>query len=172
MKTEKFLSKPLCIGLLACAFVYGLILPFCWGNDPTHEYGTLSILCENHRIWFWLWGLLSSGSMVLNTQYMYKKFSYKNRFLDALCILSFIGIIAVALTIASIALFFIINIKKFKGFGILTACVFGILATFLVIFIGFGKSALMEMIPLAMIEILIFIVNFTPFVKVKPIKEN
>ena len=198
MKTEKLLSKPLCIGLLACAFVYGLILPFCWGNDPTHEYGTLSILCENHRIWFWLWGLLSSGSMVLNTQYMYKKFSYKNRFLDALCILSFIGIIAVALTlghpvdswnpkriihwiatglfialtIASIALFFIINIKKFKGFGILTACVFGILATFLVIFIGFGKSALMEMIPLAMIEILIFIVNFTPLVKVKPIKEN
>ena len=123
---------------------------------------------------------------------------YKNKLFDAFCIMSVISVCLVALTLghsiedwnpkriahwvatgmyiaftlAPILLFFVVNLKKFKGFGILTACVFGILATFLVIFIGFGKSALMEMIPLAMIEILIFIVNFTPLVKVIPIKES
>ena len=190
MKTENKFIKPLCICTLSCAFVYGLILPFCWGNDPTSEFGTLSLLCESggRQIWFWIWGILSSGSIVLNTQYMYKKFGCKNRFLDVLCILGFIGIICVALTlghpidswnpkrilhwvatgfyiaftIAPIALFFIINIKKFKRFGIFTICSFLILATFLLLFGIMGKSAVMEMVPLAMFEILLFVVNYTP----------
>ena len=76
MKLENKFIKPFCICTLSCAFVYGLILPFCWGNDPTSEFGTLSLLCESggRQIWFWIWGILSSGSIVLNTQYMYKKF--------------------------------------------------------------------------------------------------
>lgn len=188
MKTEKILSKPLCIGLLLCAFAYGLILPFCWGNDPTSEYGTLSILCEDRKIFFWLWGLLVSGSCILNTQYMYKKFDYKNKFLDTLCVLSFISMVCVALTlnhpvdswntkriihwiatglfialiVASIALFFLFNIKKYKRFSLFTICIFLILATFLFMFLVMGKSALMEIIPLAMLQVLLFIVNFTP----------
>lgn len=193
MKTEKILSKPLCIGLISFAFVYGLILPFCWGNDPTSELGTLSLLCESggRQIWFWIWGILSSGSIILNTQYMYKKFSYKSSFLNVLCLLGFIGIVCVALTlghpidswnpkrilhwvatglyiaftIAPIALFFIINIKKFKRFGLFTVCTFLILATFLLIFGIMGKSAIMEMVPLAMFEILLLVVNFTPLGK-------
>ena len=191
MKTQnKILSKPLCIGLISCAFVYGLILPFCWGNDPTSEFGTLSLLCEDggRQLWFWIWGILSSGSIILNTQYMYKKFEYKSTFLNVLCLLGFIGIICVALTlghpidswnpkrilhwvatglyiaftIAPIALFFIINIKKFKRFGLFTVCTFAILAIFLLIFGILGKSAIMEMVPLAMFEILLFVVNYTP----------
>ena len=194
MKTQnKILSKPLCIGLISCAFVYGLILPFCWGNDPTSELGTLSLLCESggRQIWFWIWGILSSGSIILNTQYMYKKFSYKSTFLNVLCLLGFVGIVCVALTlghpidswnpkrilhwvatglyiaftIAPIALFFIINIKKFKRFGLFTVCTFLILAIFLLIFGIMGKSAIMEMVPLALFEILLFVVNFTPLGK-------
>jgi hypothetical protein len=46
-------------------------------------------------------------------------------------------------------------------------CVFLILGTFLVIFGVVGKSALMEMIPLALIEVFLFVVNFTPAVKVQ-----
>ena len=38
---------------------------------------------------------------------------------------------------------------------------------FLVIFGVVGKSALMEMIPLALIEVFLFVVNFTPAVKVQ-----
>lgn len=191
MKNEKPLLKPILIGLLSCAFVYGLVLPFCWGNDPTSEYGTLSILCEDHKIWFWLWGMLTSGSFVLNTQYMFRKYEYKNRFLDVLCILALVSMACVAITLdhsvdswnikrilhwiatglfiaftlAPIALFFMLNIKKFKRFGIFTVCSFIILATFLLIFGIMGKSAIMEMVPLAMFEILLFVVNFTPIGK-------
>lgn len=198
MKFEKILSKPLCIGLLFCAFAYGLVLPFCWGNDPLSEYGTLSILCDDHRIWFWLWGMLTAGSIILNTQYMYKKFGYKNKFLDSLCALGFISMICVASTlghpvdswntqriihwiatglfivfiIASIALFFLFNIKKYKRFGVLTICIFAILATFLLMFAIIGKSGLMEIIPLAMLQILLFIVNFTPAGNVIPKTKN
>ena len=192
MKTSTIISsKPLCLSLLSGAFIYGLILPFCWGNDPTSEFGTLSLLCEDRQLWFWIWGILSSGSIILNTQHMYKKFEYKCTFLNILCLLGFIGIICVALTlghpidswnpkrilhwvatglyivftIAPIALFFLINIRKFKKFVFFTICTFMILAVFLLLFGIMGKSAIMEMVPLALFEILLFVVNFTPLGK-------
>ncbi|MBE6812725.1 MAG: hypothetical protein E7523_07565 [Ruminococcaceae bacterium] len=192
-KKVSFFNKPFCMTLLACAFVYGLVLPFCWGNNPASELGTLSLLCEppERKIWFWIWGFFTAGGVACNLQYMYKKFDYKNKFLDALCVLSIIGVCCIALTLghsiedwnpkrilhwvatgvfivfmlAAGVLFFIFNIKKQKHFGILTACMFGIFATFLIIFIGVGKSALMEMIPVAMYEILLFVINFTPAFK-------
>lgn len=191
LKSDKIISKPLCIISLFCAFVYGLALPFFWGNNPASPLGTLSLLCEDRKIWFWLWGILTSGSLLVNTQYMYKKFGEKSRFLDVLCVLGFVSMAVVALTlghsiddwnpkrlihwiatgcfiaftVASIALFFIFNRKKHKGFGVLTVCTFLILGSFIVIFAVVGKSALMEMIPLALIEVFMFVVNFTPFVK-------
>lgn len=191
LKLSKILSKPVCISVLLCAFVYGLALPFFWGNNPASPLGTLSLLCEDRKIWFWLWGVLTSGGILLNTQYMYKKFGEKSKLLDALCVLGFISMAVVALTlghsiedwnpkrlihwiatgcfiaftVASIALFFIFNRKKHKSFGVLTACTFLILGSFVVIFAVVGKSALMEMIPLALIEIFMFIVNFTPLIK-------
>ena len=199
MKLEKLLSKPLCIGVLLCAFVYGLALPFFWGNNPASELGTLSLLCETaeRMPFFWLWGVLSSGGIVMNTQYMYNKFGMKSRFLNVLCGLSFVGIVLVALTlghsienwnpkriahwvatgffivatVASIALFFIINRKKHSKFDMLAVCTFLILGTFVVIFATVGKSALMEMIPLALIEIFLFAVNFTPWIKAEQKKE-
>lgn len=190
---DKILSKTICLSTLGCAFIYGLILPFCWGNDPTSPTGTLSVLCEDKQLFFWLWGLLSAGGLTLNIQYLYKKFGIKNKFLDSLCILSFLSMILVALTlghdittwnpkriihwvatgafvifiIASIFLFFLIYIKKFKGFGVLAVCSLSVLGVFLFMFLVIGKSGLMEIIPLSMIEIFMFIVNFTPIVKVQ-----
>lgn len=195
---NKILNKPFCISILVIGFVYGLALPFFWGNNPASELGTLSLLCEDRKIWFWLWGVLVVGGININTQYMYKKFNYRSRFMNVLCILSFISICLVALTLghsiadwnpkrvlhwiatglfialcmASVVLFFIFNLKKYKGFGILTGCTAGILLTFAVIFIGVGKSALMEMIPLAMLQIMLFVVNFTPAVKVSSVQQK
>ncbi|MBQ3087640.1 MAG: hypothetical protein IKM24_07355 [Clostridia bacterium] len=186
-----FFNKPFCITLLAVAFVYGLALPFFWGNDPTSELGTLSLLCENRKLWFWAWGLLTAGSVAVNAQYMYKKFNCKSKILDAFCILSMIGVCCIALTLghsiedwnpkrilhwvatgvfivflmASVVLFFIFNIKKHKAFPALTVCTFLILATFGILFGVMGKSAIMEMVPIAMLQILLFVVNFTPLVK-------
>lgn len=191
MKTEKL--KPFCITALICAFVYGLVLPFCWGNNPASEFGTLSLLCEDRKIFFWIWGLLTSGSIVLNEQYMYRRFSMKSRFFDVLCALSLVSVALVALTlghsiadwnpkriahwvatgcfiiftIASLALFFIFNRKKHPKFNLLTICTLLIFASFAVIFAVFGKSALMEMIPVALIEIFLFAINFTPWIKVQ-----
>lgn len=81
MKKSIGLFKPACIATLLFAFVYGLALPFFWGNNPMSELGTLSLLCENRKMWFWLWGVLTSGGLFLNTQYMYKKFNEKTDFL-------------------------------------------------------------------------------------------
>ena len=191
MITEKL--KPFCIGALICAFAYGLVLPFCWGNNPASELGTLSLLCEDRKIFFWIWGILTSGSIVMNAQYMYNKFKMKSRFFDVLCVLSIVSVCLVALTLghsiedwnpkriahwvatgcfiiftlASLALFFILNRKKHPKFRLLTFCTLLIFASFAVIFAAFGKSALMEMIPVALIEIFLFAINFTPWIKEK-----
>ncbi len=190
MSSKKFNVKPFCIGILMCAFVYGLVLPFCRGNNPASEFGTLSLLCEDRKIYFWLWGILTAGSIVLNAQYMYNKFNMKSRFFDVLCVLSLVSVSLVALTlghsiedwnpkriahcvatgcfivftVALLALFFIFNRKKHPKFNILTLCTLLIFASFVVIFAVVGKSALMEMIPIALIEIFLFAVNFTPWV--------
>ncbi len=193
MKKNIFTLKPFCIAILGAAFVYGLVLPFCWGNNPASELGTLSLLCENRKIFFWIWGILTSGSIISNTQYMYNKFNYKNKFFDTLCALAFIAMsmialtlghsiedwnpkriahwvatgIFIALTVAPILLFFLVNIKKHKQFIVLALCTVGILMTFVVIFAVVGKSALMEMVPIALIEIFLYVVNFTKAVKVQ-----
>lgn len=191
METTKNLWKLFCIAALFVAFVYGLVLPFCWGNNPASELGTLSLLCEDRKIWFWIWGILTSGSIILNTQYMYRKFSYKNKLYDILCAAGFISVCVVALTLghsiedwnpkrvahwvatgffiaftlAPIVLFFITNIKKHKQFRMFTLIAFLILGTFILIFAVVGKSSLMEMIPIAMMEIFLFVINFTSVVK-------
>lgn len=193
MKSEKNLFKPLCIGLLFCAFVYGLVLPFMWGNNPASELGTLSLLCEDRKGWFWLWGILTSGSLIMSTQYMYKSYKIKNKWLDGMCALGFVSMCLIAFTLghsiedwnpkriahwvatgafivftmAPIAIFFIVYRKRFEYFNIFTVCTFIILGTFIVIFAFVGKSALMEMIPIALMEVFMFIVNFTPLVKKK-----
>lgn len=191
MKKNNYFSQ-VCAVLLGVAFVYGLVLPFMWGNDPLSETGTLSLLCEDRKIFFWIWGILTCGSIALNTKYIYNRFSYKNKLFDAMCILSVISVCLVALTlghsiadwnpkrichwvatgmyiaftVAPLLLFFLVNLKKQKYFGVLAGCVLFILGTFVFIFAVIGKSALMEMVPIALIEIFLFVLNFTPLGRV------
>ncbi len=198
MNTKKLFSKPFCMAMLICGFIYGIALPFFWGNNPMSPLGTLSLLCEDRKLWFWLWGILMSGGIGVNAKYMYEKFGYKNKLLDTLCILSFVGMCCIALTLghsiddwnpkrllhwiatgifivltfASIALFFILCRKKYKGFGVLIVCICVILLTFVFIFAFVGKSALMEMVPLALLQILLFVVNFTSAVPVEKEKRQ
>lgn len=193
MKKEKILSKPLCMTLLIGAFVYGLILPFCWGNNPLEPNGTLSLLCENRKVFFWVWALLNGLGSVLNVQYMYEKLGNKKRYLDVLNVLTFLSIIIIALTlghsisdwnpkrvahwiatggyiaflVASMLLYFLSNIRRQKLFVVLSACIAAILALFLALFAGIGKSGIMEIVPNALLQIMLFVVNFTPAVKRK-----
>ena len=198
MKKKKISSKPICITWLLIAFVYGLILPFCWGNNPMSELGTLSLLCEDRKLYFWIWGLLTSGSIFINSQYFFNKFSFKHKLYDIFGIFAIISVALVALTLGhsidswnpkriahwvatgmfiifllgSLALYFFVNRKNHKSFGILFLCMLGIFASFLFIFIFIGKSALMEMIPVALIEIFLFVINFTSLVTAEKTPAN
>lgn len=186
-KTENSFGK-LCKIILFPAFIYGLVLPFMWGNDPLSPTGTLSLLCEDRKIYFWIWGILTAGSIILNTQYIFKRYEYKNTFLNICCVLGFISVCVVALTlghstaswnpkrvahwistgmyiaftVALLLLFFLLNVKKHKGFWVLFVIVALILGVFLFIFAVIGKCALMESVPVALIEVFLFIYNFTP----------
>ena len=198
MVKSKILSKPFCMAVLICAFIYGLALPFFWGNDPTSEVGTLSVLCSERKAWFWLWGLLVSGGVFINSQYMFRKFGIKSKLCTVLGVLSMVCVavvaltlghsiedwnpkriahwvstgIFIALTVASIAFYFIINRKKYKCFSGLAIGVFAILSTFFILFILIGKGAVMEMVPIALLQIYLFVINFTPVIKAEPVAEK
>ena len=173
---------------LVAAFIYGLVLPFMWGNDPLSETGTLSLLCEDRKVFFWLWGILTSAAVIFNSKYLYKKYEYKNRFFDSLFVMAFLSMCGIALSLdhsiadwnpkriihwiatglfiafifAPVFLFFAVNIKRHKNFTIYTAVMVLILMSFVVIFVFVGKSALMEMVPIALVEIFLAVMNILP----------
>ena len=195
MKRNILKSKGFCLAILIPAFIYGLALPFFWGNNPASELGTLSLLCEDpdKKIFFWLWGILTSGSIISNTQLLYSKYNIRSRISNFFCLLSFIGVCVVALplghsiedwnpkriahwvatglfiafTVVPLLLPFIQHRKENKNFPIFAVCTVLVLMSFVVIFVFVGKSALMEMIPIALIEVFLFVVNFTKVFKVK-----
>ena len=98
MERKKSLFKPFCQVILFAGFVYGLLLPFFWGNNPASELGTISLLCEDRKLFFWLWAVFTAGSVIVNVQYMYKKFSFNNKLLNTLCVLGLFSMVVVALT--------------------------------------------------------------------------
>lgn len=185
-------GKPFCMFFLIAGFVYGLVLPWCWGNNPFDEFGTLSILCEDRKFFFWIWVVLVGGAYLLNTNFAFRKFKDESRFLRVLSVLTFVACCAIALSlkhdvhswnpkrivhwiatglyIACVALsvfvFLMRNRKKFKGFNTLAILTVLLVATIPVWLLTIGKSAMMEMIPNAFFQIMLFVLNF-----VLPVKE-
>ena len=200
MKNKILKSKEFCLAILIPAFIYGLALPFFWGNNPASELGTLSLLCESpdKKIYFWLWGILTSGSIIANTQLLYSRYNIKSKISNFFCILSFIGVCVVALTlghsiedwnpkriahwvatglfiaftVVPLLLPFIQHRRENKNSPIFAVCTVPVLMSFVVIFVFVGKSALMEMIPIALIEIFLFTVNFTKVFKTQELCET
>lgn len=190
---KKTLIKAICIAFFFAGLTYNLILPFCWGNNPFDEYGTLSILCEHRKPYFWLWIVLVYGGALMNLRFMYKKYDCKSKLLDAVNILMAVSAVAIALTLdhdvdswnpkrivhwivtitlivffaLSMLIFCLKNIKKQKAFVVLTVLLFAIVGLVALWFIFLGKSAMMEAVPTTLMLIMLFIVNFTPAVKKK-----
>ena len=193
---EKFknfvFGKPFCMFFLIAGFVYGLVLPWCWGNNPFDEFGTLSILCEDRKFFFWIWVVLVGGAYLLNTIFAFRKFKDESRFLRVLSVLTFVACCAIALSLKhdvhswnpkrivhwiatglyiacvalSVFIFLMRNRKKFKGFNALAILTVLLVATIPVWLLTIGKSAMMEMIPNAFFQIMLFVLNF-----VLPVKE-
>lgn len=193
---EKFknfvFGKPFCMLFLIAGFVYGLVLPWCWGNNPFDEFGTLSILCEDRKFFFWIWVVLVGGAYLLNTIFAFRKFKDESRFLRILSVLTFVACCAIALSLKhdvhswnpkrivhwiatglyiacvalSVFIFLMRNRKKFKGFNALAILTVLLVATIPVWLLTIGKSAMMEMIPNAFFQIMLFVLNF-----VLPVKE-
>lgn len=172
--------------LLAAAFVYGLVLPFCWGNDPADPLGTLSHLCENRKLYFWIWTFLDGGAYAANTYLLYKKYGGAGKYIKTLPVIAFISAVVIAATLGhpitdwnpkrvahwvatgayigfialSLAAYALKNIKKDAIFVKLLIAVLCELAIFLLWFVIFGKSGYLEVICHALVQILLFIFNF------------
>lgn len=189
MLKDNKVVKVLCLVFLVSGFIYGLVLPFCWGNNPFDPLGTLSLLCEHRKIYFWLWIILGGGGLFLNINYMYDKFGKAGKFIKALPVIAVIFAVTIALTLdhsianwnpkrivhwvstggyvaflfMSLAFYAIKNLKTAKIFRVILAAVFVIFLTFLVWFLAFGKSGMLEIVPYALLQIFLLVINF--FVK-------
>ena len=190
---KKTLIGALCVAFLFAGLIYNWILPFSWGNNPFDELGTLSLLCEHRKPYFWLWIVLVYGGALMNLRLMYKKYDCKSKLLDAANVLMIMSAVGIALTLdhsienwnmkrvihwivtitlivflaLSILIFCLKNIKKQKAFIVLTGVLIAIVGFVALWFLFLGKSAMMEVIPSTMVLILLFVVNFTPAVKKK-----
>lgn len=192
----QFLRKPgavtpLSLGLLIAAFLYGLALPFCWGNDPASAYGTLSLLCETRVGWFWLWALLTGGAFALNIARASETYGCRSRAPEVLVLFSLLGMLLTAATLnhsiadwnpkrvahwigailyaaclltAVLALYAACT-KSNPGFWILLGFTVAVGVAVLVHLLAYGRNGYMEIIPIALLEAELFFINYTGLMK-------
>lgn len=192
-------SQPLALFLLIGALAYGSALPFCFGNNPFDELGTLSILCEDRKLMFWIWVFFVGGGYLVNTNYTYKKYKDNSKFLRIMSAVTFLACCAIALTLkhdvttfvnnpkrlihwiatglyivclgASMFIFIMRNRKRYTGFNILAVCILCIVALVPVWLLAFGKSAMMELVPNFLFQVMLMYMNFTNLFKEKQIEK-
>ncbi len=185
-RTERRVLSVTCFVLLLAALAYGLVLPFCWGNDPAGTYGTLSLLCENHIPLFWLWTLLTGLGLSLNLEYLFRKYGYAGKLprraaaIGLVCmlltaatlnhsiadwnpkrVLHWIGAIGFAAGFAAaFILFFILNVRANKHFWFFIALLGSTAAGVLVQLLTVGRNGYMEIVPVALMELTLLALNF------------
>ena len=187
-------NTPLCLGLLAAAFIYGLVLPFCWGNNPASAYGTLSLLCEHRVGWFWVWALLTGGSIALNLSRACATHGCRSRIPEISILISLFGMLLTAATLnhsieswnpkrvahwigaiayaafllIAVSSFYLACAKRHPRLWILLAFAAGAGLAVLVQLLVFGRNGYMEILPIALVEIELVVMNFTKLT----VKEN
>ena len=190
MTRDKFFNKRLCLIWLIAAFLYGIMLPFFWGNDPWDPLGTLSVLCAQHKPFFWLWVLICCGGNFINTNYMYKKYGGGKKIFFALSAAALVSACVIALTLGhpvtnwnpkriahwistglyvallgfSIVLYCAVNIKRNKRFAVPVIAAAGISLIFVGWLLILGKSGVHEMIPYTLLQLLLFLMNYTDII--------
>ena len=180
------LSKPVCLFFLIAGLVFGNGIMFLFGNDPADPLGTISILCEDRKYLFWIWALFVVGGYFLNTQYAYRRYGDRSRFLRVLSILAVVAACGIGLSLKhdvttwnpkrivhwistgvymatlglSLIIFLLKNAKRYRGFLWLGLSATVIVSGIAVWLLTLGKSGLMEMIPNTLMETLLLLVNY------------
>ncbi len=178
--------------IVGCAFItwYGFLpYPEQFGNILTDV--TASMLGLRYPLYFRLWGIFSSLSIFTNVLYMYRKNNYYGKagiIITSLgCAALFItvnvpsagldlvmtprclshwasALIFAFLGAAGVILYLIHKCKeKNKKYIIATVIFGGVLALMLVLLVTVGKSAFIENLPMWVVYVLLFIINFTSF---------
>ncbi len=185
--------------IVGCAFItwYGFLsYPEQFGNILTDV--TASMLGLRYPMYFRLWGVLSSLSIFTNVLYMYRKNNYYGNagiIITSLgCAALFItvnvpsaglelvmtprclshwasALIFAFLGAAGVILYLIHKCKEKNVKYIVATVIFGaVLALMLVLLVTVGKSAFIENLPMWVVYVLLFMINFTPFFDKKKAK--
>lgn len=173
-------NRTLCMAVLVMALIYNVI--FGCVRNPLGEDNTISWIGYDHPFGFLLWGALTAAAFYLNILYVYRKYGYTGKIgtvaLHAAPFMAFtvifindwgwehvlhwIGAIGfIALNGAALLLFFLHNFKKHISYKLTTFAVALMLLAMLVILLTVGKSGLLELVPIWLALILLFLINFT-----------
>uniref|UniRef100_UPI003FEF3B6E hypothetical protein n=1 Tax=Candidatus Fimivicinus sp. TaxID=3056640 RepID=UPI003FEF3B6E len=173
-------NRKLCMAILLIALVYNVI--FGCVRNPLGEENTISWIGYDHPFGFLAWGGLTAAAFFLNISYLYRRYHYAGKIgtvalytapMMAMTVifindwgwehvLHWIGAIGfIALNGAALLLFFLHNFKKHISYKITSFAVAGMLLAMLVILLTIGKSGLLELIPMWIAMVLLFLVNFT-----------
>lgn len=173
-------NRTLCMAVLIMALIYNVI--FGCVRNPLGEDNTISWIGYDHPYGFLLWGALTAAAFYLNILYVYRKYGYTGKIgTFALNLAPFMGITVIfindwgwehvihwigaigfiALNGAALLLFFLHNFKKHISYKLTTFAVALMLLGMLVILLTVGKSGLLELIPIWLALILLFLINFT-----------
>ncbi len=186
--------------IVGCAFItwYGFLsFPEQFGNILTDV--TASMLGLRYPMYFRLWGVFSSLSIFTNVLYMYRKNNYYGKAgiiitslgcaalfitvnvpsagLDlvptARCISHWASALIFAFFGAAGVIIFLIHKCKEKDvkYIVSTVVLCAVLALMLVLLVTVGKSAFIENLPMWVVYVLLFVINFTSFFDKKQVKE-
>lgn len=182
IKNLKAPNKTISLVVLTMALVYNIIFGFV--RNPAGTDNTLSWLGYDYPHGFLMWGVLTAAAFFLNIIYLYKKFGYHSKtgtafavaaifFMPGVVFINDWGweqtahliatLLFIALNSVAILMFFIHSYKKHIKFKITTFAVILILAGMITVQFTLGKSGLLELVPLWLAMILLFISNFTSF---------
>lgn len=173
-------NRTLCLTILLMALVYNVI--FGCVRNPLGEENTISWIGYDHPFGFLVWGGLTAAAFFLNISYLYHRYHYAGKIGTAALytapmmamtvifindwgwehVIHWIGAIGfIALNGAALLLFFLHHFKKHISYQITSFAVAGMLLAMLVILLAVGKSGLLELVPMWIAMILLFLVNFT-----------
>ncbi len=184
-------NKKLLVAVLFMALIFNVI--FGCLRNPLGEDNTISWIGYDHPVGFLVWGGLTAAAFFLNILHIYRKYGYTGKIGTAALyaapfmactvifvndwgwehVVHWIGAIGfIALNGAALLLFFLHNFKKHISYKLTTFGVAIMLLSMLVVLLTVGKSGLLELIPIWIALLLLFLINCTELYPVIDKKET